>query len=107
MKTKAEEKTVRAEHKSYSNPEITSREQAVALRKAGEALIDLAEELLKTTEYDQQNPDVDHAVEDRDSNGMRIIFYKNAEAALNDQINALRRVQTKLRKIIKQCEKKR
>lgn len=106
MKTKAEEKSVHTEQKSCSNPEITSREQVVTLRKTGEALIELAEELQKVDAYDQQNPDINHATEDRDDNGLKVIFYQQAERLLNDKINALRRIQTKLRKIVKQYKKK-
>lgn len=47
MKTSSEEKTVRAEHKNCSSLNATSRKQAIALRKSGEALIELAEELQK------------------------------------------------------------
>lgn len=103
MKTSSEEKTVRAEHKSCSDTVSISREQAVALRKSGEALIELAEELQKTTEYDQQNKKVNHATEDY-LNGQRIIFFQNAERTLNDQINALRRSQRAIRKTIKNME---
>lgn len=100
MKTSSEEKTVQAEHKNCSSLNATSREQAVALRKSGEALSELAEELKKTTEYDQQNKKVNHAKEDYIGN-QRIIFLRQAERILNDQINALRRSQRAIRKAIK------
>ena len=105
MKTSSEEKTVRAEHKNCSSLNATSRKQAIALRKSGEALIELAEELQKTTEYDQQNKKVNHAKEDYIGN-QRIIFLRNAERTLNDQINALRRSQRAIRKTIESTETK-
>ncbi len=103
MKTSSEEKSVQTEHKNCSNLNATSREQAIALRKSGEALIELAEELQKTTEYDQQNKKINHAKEDYIGN-QRIIFLRNAERTLNDQINALRRSQRAIRKTIKNME---
>lgn len=105
MKTKAKEKAVCSEHKSCSDLVITSREQAVALRKTGEALAELAKELQKVSEYDQQNSDVNHAVEDRQGD-LKITFLEQADKLLNDQINALRRSQTRLRRAIKQHYRK-
>lgn len=105
MKTSSEEKSVQAEHKSCSSPNATSREQAVALRKTGEALSELATELEKTTEYDQQNKTVNHAIEDYIGD-QRIIFLREAERKLNSQINALRRSQRAIRKTIENMETK-
>ena len=102
MKTSSKEKRKRSGQKSCSDPTSISREQAVALHKRGVALLELAEELKKTTEYDQNNPDVDHSKEDR-MGDMHIIFLQ-LDKHLNDQINALRRSQAKIRKAIKQLE---
>ena len=102
MKKSSEEKSKHPEHKNCSTIISTSREQAVALHKQGVALLELAEELKKTTEYDQNNPNVDHAKEDY-MGDMRIMFLR-LDKYLNDQINALRRSQTKMRKVIKQLE---
>lgn len=102
MKTSSEEKRKQSGQKSCSNPASISREQAVALHKQGVALLELAEELKKTTEYDQNNLDVDHSKEDYVGD-MRIIFLQ-LNKQLNDQINALRRSQTQIRKAIKQLE---
>lgn len=104
MKTSSEEKRKRSGQKNYSTPDSTSREQVVALHKTGVALLELAEELKKTTEYDQNNPDIDHSKEDRIED-MRIMF-PQLDKHLNDQINALRRSQTKIRKTIKQLEER-
>lgn len=102
MKTSSEEKRKRSGQKNCSTPASVSREQAVALHKQGVALLELAEELKKTTGYDQSNPDVDHSKEDY-MGDMHIIFLQLSKH-LNDQINALRRSQTQIRKAIKQLE---
>lgn len=102
MKTSSEEKRKRSGQKSCSTPASISREQAVELHKQGVAMLELAEELKKTTEYDQNNPNVDHSKEDYVGD-MHIIFLQ-LNKQLNDQINALRRSQTQMRKVIKQLE---
>lgn len=98
MKTRSEEKRKPAEQKGQPTPVPISREQIVALHKQGVAFLELVEELRKTTEYDQHNPDIDHSKEDC-MGDLRIIFLQ-LDKHLNEQINGLRRIRGKMSKAI-------
>lgn len=105
MKKRSEEKRKRPEQKNCSDISSTSREQAIAIRKAGVALVELSDELKKTSEYDQHNKNVNHAIEDR-MEDLRILFLRQADRQLNDLINTLRRSQAKMRKALDWAEKR-